>query len=145
MSNNGKNVRGFGEQHTLLRSVMYHLFPGAVILATYVALVPSVTARGLPPLLALLVAALLGAVLIQLGHLLYLGRTRNQRWSLRNVVLYREPIKAVQYLLFVPLLALAAFALVFLTTPADKALAEKLIAWLPAWFFYSDPSKLSRS
>jgi membrane protease YdiL (CAAX protease family) len=132
------------QQHSLALSVTYHLFPGLVILAAYLGLVPSVTASGYPPLLALLIAAFLGVLPIQLGHLLYLGRTRNHRWSLTSIVLYREPMKIWQYLLFVPLLAVTALVLVFLTRPLDDVLVSRLITRLPQWFFYSDVRQYAR-
>lgn len=95
------------DQHTLGRSILLHLLPGALILAAYLAFYPLTATLGLPALLALLLATLLAVVVAaipsQLGHLLYQGYRSNRRLSLEGVVVFRRRAPLWQYLLFVPL------------------------------------------
>jgi hypothetical protein len=64
------------DQHTLGRSILLHLLPGALILVAYLALSPLTAALGLPSLVALLFAVVVAAISAQLGHLLYQGYWR---------------------------------------------------------------------
>jgi hypothetical protein len=72
-----------------------------LILAVTVMAIPLVTAAGLPPIAALLLALLVAQLPVQLGHLLVLGWRRNGRLSLAGVVLYRERLRWWQYPLLV--------------------------------------------
>jgi membrane protease YdiL (CAAX protease family) len=124
------------EQHSLGRTAVLHLLPGALLLAWFVVAGPLAEKLGAPALLAILAG--IGVVMIpfELGTLLYLGWQRNGKPSLEGVVLYREPIPRWQYALLVPAgLALMVFAFFVVGPPADSYLIERYFSWLPDWFF----------
>lgn len=85
------------EQHPLLRSVILHLLPGVMVGAFYFLAVQPVRALGFPSYMALLLAIPVVILPVQFGYLLYQGKKRNGRFSLRGVVLYRERIPTQQY------------------------------------------------
>ena len=120
--------------------VILHLAPGVAILVFYLALVPLVRSHGWPPLFALLLAAFFGVVPVQLGHLFLVGRKLNHRLSLTGVLGNNKPIPKWQYFALVPLLCLIAIIILLATAPLDGWLTRTMFAWLPSWFFYSNPA-----
>jgi membrane protease YdiL (CAAX protease family) len=132
-----------GEDHvpySLTKLVFLHLAPGVAILTLYLALVPLVRSHGWPPLFALLLAAFFGVVPVQLGHLLLVGRKLNHRLSLVGVLGNNSTLSKWQYFVFVPLLCLIAIVILLATTPVDAWLTRTVFAWLPSWYFYSNPA-----
>lgn len=126
------------QQHSLGKSLVLHLLPGALITVFFVLLAPVLLQAGYPPMFTLLLAILVILIPLELGYLLYEGRRLNGKWSLRGVVLYREPVPLWQYFLFVPgLLFWAAFFFTVVTKPIDSFLIAKLFSRLPSWSLLS--------
>ncbi len=92
--------------------------------------------------MSLLLAILFILIPFELGFLLYQGYQQNGRLSLKNVVLYREPMPVWQYFVLVPLLLGWCVAAFLLLSPLDDYLIQSLFTWLPAW---SIPSLLPNS
>jgi uncharacterized protein len=78
--------------HTIPQTIALHLVPGTLITAFYFLTAPLVIHAGYPALMSLLLAILFILIPFELGFLLYQGYQQNGRLSLKNVVLYREPI-----------------------------------------------------
>jgi uncharacterized protein len=126
------------DQHTLGRSILLHLLPGALILMASLAFYPLTATLGLPALLALLLAVIIAAIPAQLGHLLYQGYRRNGRLSLDGVVVFRRRSPLWQYLLFVPLGIIWSFGWYGALSPISDWLTHTLFAWAPDWFLRAD-------
>ena len=77
-------------QHSLLKSFLLHILPGALVTIAFVLLKPVSDSMGYPPLLAFLLAILLIDISVLLGIMLFEGRKLNGKLSLEGVVLYRE-------------------------------------------------------
>lgn len=131
-------------QYGLGRSLMLHLLPGAFTTLLYVALVSPVTRAGFPPLLALLIATLVGFVPVELGHMLLQGKKLTGRWSLRGVVLYERRGTWRRYALLVPAIVVLSIAAYALAAPLDRIWGHALFPWLPSWYMYSDLSSYAR-
>jgi uncharacterized protein len=126
------------------RLIFLHLAPGLVILVVYLLLARPTVQLGYPPVMALLIAALVGIAGFQLGHLLVLSWRRNRNLSLQGIVLYTERLPALHFVGFtVGVATLAVFALLLLST-ADKFVLTHFFSWLPAWYNYFDPSQYKR-
>lgn len=124
----GVDVTVSPEQHTLVRSVVLHLLPGAVLFAFVV----GATALGVPGILALLAGIALVIVPIELGYLLYEARSKTGRWSVWAVVDYREPMPAGGIVRWaIPLAAWFIVMLFVSTAVLDKPLADGLFSWYP--------------
>jgi membrane protease YdiL (CAAX protease family) len=119
--------------HTIPQTIALHLVPGALITAFYFLTAPLIIRAGYPALMSLLLAILLILIPFELGFLLYQGYQQNGRLSLKNVVLYREPIPIWQYFVFVPLLLGWGIAAFVLLSPLDNYLIQSLFTWLPIW------------
>ena len=117
------------EQHSLLRSVILHLLPGALIVTSYIIAAPQVVNLGFPPGLALLIGFVVVGIPLELGYLLYQGKKRNGAVSLRGIVVYREPMPIWQYLALFFLLLVLAFAVLFTVSPLTDFLATGVFSF----------------
>ena len=133
------------DQHTLGRSILLHLLPGALILAAYLAFYPLTVALGLPALIALLLAVVITAIPSQLGHLLYQGYRRNGRLSLEGVVVFRRRSPLWQYLLFVPLGIIWSFGWYGALAPVSDWLTRNVFSWAPDWFLRANLAPSDRA
>jgi uncharacterized protein len=116
------------DQHSLPRSVLLHLTPGAALFAFVVV----TAALGIPAILALLGGIALVIVPLELGYLLYQGRRKTGRWSLSEVVGYREPLPARRIALWaVPLVAWFIVMLFLSVGVLDEKIADGLFSWYP--------------
>lgn len=117
-------------QHTLAKSILYHLLPGIFIGAGYYVLAPVVLQAGYPPVMALILTALFILVPLELGVLLWHGKRRTGRLTLAGVVRYRQPLPWHQYLLWVPVIFVASGAIITLLAPVSAAM-EAWFDWIP--------------
>lgn len=122
------NVR----QHPIGFSMFLHLFPGALVTLFYLLTGPLALRLGYPALAALLVGVIV-LVVVELGWLLYEGRRRNGRLSLRGIVVYREPMPGWQLAVYVALLLVWGFLWFGLLAPLDTWLMDNVFGWLPDW------------
>jgi membrane protease YdiL (CAAX protease family) len=132
------------EQHSLARSIALHLLPGALILLFYIVTAPFTATLGFPSGTAFFVS--IGVVLIpfELGILLSEGRRKNGRFSLKGIVLFREPMPWWQYVaLGVPLFTWLGVVFVIFAPPLDSIFINRFFAWLPDWFFLFGRSEQS--
>lgn len=121
------------DQHPLLFSVGLHLIPGLLILAAYFIIgAPLVKALNYPPYLAWIVSMCITLAPVELGLLLYLGRKRNGRLSLRGVVDYLgKPVKKLALVGIVAALIIGVYAASILLTPVDTFIYKHLFSWVP--------------
>jgi membrane protease YdiL (CAAX protease family) len=109
------------------------LLPGTLITAFYFLARPLVLRAGYPAIMALFLAIIFILIPFELGYLLYEGKRTTGRFSLQNVVLFRDPMPFWHYLLFVPLLLAWMLAVFALLAPVDRYLAQAFFSWFPDW------------
>ncbi|MCJ7665358.1 MAG: hypothetical protein MUO59_01315, partial [Actinobacteria bacterium] len=123
------------EQHSIIKSIILHLLPGILILIFYVIVGPIFERNGIPSMNALLLAIAVVLIPFELGFLLYQGKKKNGRLSLKGIVLYRKPVRVWQYIaIALPCIAWAILFFTVVTQPIDKYLIGKVFFWLPEWF-----------
>jgi len=120
------------EQHSVVTSLVLHLLPGLLIGLCYWALLQPVRRWGYPSIMALMIALALVLVPVEAGYLLYQGYRKHGRLSLRGVVAYRTPIPIWQYLIWVPVVFVAAGIVFTVMKPVDAFFQRTLFGWLPA-------------
>jgi len=124
------------QQHSLKQSITLHLLPGIIILGFFVVLAPAMDRLGWPPAIALFIIIGLVLVPVEFGILLYQGKRLSGKLTLRDVVLFREPLPKKQYFWFgLILFVWLMLILIVVFTPIDNFIAERLFFWLPDWFF----------
>lgn len=124
------------EQHSIGRSVLLHLLPGALITLFFIIFGPMAERWGAPAIMVIFTGILLIMIPFELGYMLYEGKKQTGRFSLSGIVVYRRRIPLWQYLVLVPFgLAWMLFVFFIVTRPIDSFLIERLFSWVPAWFF----------
>ena len=127
-------------KHSVWQSILLHLIPGVLIFVVYV-VSASILVNRLPSV-ALLAALSLGIVLalipFELGCLISQGWREHRSFSLSGIVLYREPIRIWDYVLFIPLLLIwAVFCFAVISPPIEVCLQRTVFAWWPNWLIPS--------
>jgi len=128
-------------QHSLVKSFLLHILPGALVTIVFVMLRPISDSMGYPPLLAFLLAILLIDIPVLLGIMLFEGRKQNGKLSLKGVVLYREKTPWRTYTLIFLGAFLGVYLLIMLVTPVNVFLTERLFSGLPKWMFLEEQSQ----
>ncbi len=124
------------EQHSVAQTLVLHLLPGLLALGVYLLAGPWVMTLGFPADFAAVLLALPAAVILfEMGWLLFRGKSRNGRFSLEGVVLFRLPMPVRQLGLFV-LLVIAWNAVVYMPLLAVTSdwLKNAVYFWTPSWF-----------
>jgi membrane protease YdiL (CAAX protease family) len=129
--------------HSLARSVALHLVPGVLTTAVYLVLAKPMMAAGFPALFGLLLATALVLIPLELGYLLFRAKRTTGSYSLRGIVLFREPLPKSQYLVWPVVLFLWGFASSILAAPLDDFLGRRLFSGLPSWFFVSSADQFA--
>jgi len=130
-------------QHSLPHSVALHLVPGILTTAAYLFLGPFVMARGFPALSGLILAVLFVMIPLELGYLLYQAKKTSGTYSLRGIVLYREPIPRWQYVILTLALMVWGFLASALLHNVETDMSARFFTWLPKWFFVSSLEEFS--
>jgi membrane protease YdiL (CAAX protease family) len=68
---------------------------------------------------------------VELGYLLYQGKKKTGRFTLRGIISYRNPIPWWQYLVWVLIISIATGAIFILLKPFEAFLQERLFFWIP--------------
>jgi len=119
------------ETYTTKKSIVLHLAPGILTGAFYFLIREPLHKTGYPSLFALMLAVAFVIVPIELGYLLYKGKQKNGRYTLKGIISYRESISIWQYLLWSSLVFVVIGLIFTLMKPVDSFLQEKLFSWVP--------------
>jgi len=130
------------KQHPISKSIVLHLFPGAVGTIVYIFIAPFLIRSGYPSLLGILLAAAVVILPIELGYLLYRASKNNGSLSLKGIVLYREALPKWQYAVIPLGLVLWGFLATGITPLLDNIIAKACFSWLPEWYFIFDLGQL---
>lgn len=122
-------------QHTVLRSVLLHLTPGAIAVLTYLYIwVPLTETFALPRQLAFVLMDVLVLLPLLLLFLFHLGWRRNGTLTLDGVVANRRRLPARDLApLVAGLFAWAVLVIAFLSW-VDDLLFERVFYWVPVAF-----------
>lgn len=131
------------KEHSILESIVLHLIPGMAGTVSYVILAPILIDKGYPPILGLLIAALVVIMPIELMILLAAAKKQSGTFSIGEVILYRQPIPKWQYFLIPLGLVVWGFLATGVTPILDTAIASTWFSWLPEWFFIFDLEQFS--
>jgi len=119
------------EKHTILQSIILHLFPGILIGIFYFLIRQPLHNFGYPSAFALILAIMFVLVPVELGYLLLKGKEATGRYTLDGLISYRTPIPWWQSILWI-LIALVLMAAIFtVLKPVDNVMFENLFFWMP--------------
>jgi len=117
--------------HSFLQSIFYHLFPGVLTAGFYFLIRQPVINHGYPSIFALIIAAVVFLIPVELGFLLYQGQKTTGRLTLKGVISYTDSIPWWQMVLWVVLVFVATGLIFTLLKPVDAVLKEKVFFWVP--------------
>ncbi|WKZ36557.1 MAG: CPBP family intramembrane metalloprotease [Anaerolineales bacterium] len=126
-------------KHSISKSIVLHLLPGAVGTLAYVLLAPLFLQNGYPAILAILVAAGVVIAPLELGYLF----VQAKQSSFNEIIQYREPLPRWQYVLIPLGLVVWGFLASGALSMLDVVIARQLFGWLPDWFFVFDVEQFS--
>ncbi|AIQ19988.1 hypothetical protein H70357_27205 [Paenibacillus sp. FSL H7-0357] len=122
------------EQHSLAKSIAYHLFPGIIAFLCVLFFTPLLIKSGLTIGLALNLALFLSIVPVQLGLLLYTAKKQTGRFTLEGILPYRQKLPLRQYFIWVPALLGWIILVFFLLEPVGNYLLQYVFNFFPAGF-----------
>ena len=85
------------EKHSTTQSVILHLLPGILVGCFYLLARQPVVNMGYPSVIALILAYAFFLFSVELGYLLYQGKKKTSRFTLRGIISYRNSIPWWQY------------------------------------------------
>ena len=130
-----------GEQLSVGKILLLSLLPGAMAVIFDLLVAPIVARLSTPPLLTRFLGNALFIALFELGFLYLRGKRISGRYSLKDIVLYREPLPWWLYVVLVAVLLAWGFGVGGLLGPLSVALRDRLFSWMPA-VFTAEPASL---
>jgi membrane protease YdiL (CAAX protease family) len=121
------------EQFGIPRLVVMHLLPGLIIAGGYAVVAWIMRGWNVPPLLPLLVAIPFTLLPAELGYLLYQGRQRHGRLTLRGVIDYGRPLDFRQYAIWIPVTFATTVVLFMILGFIDSFVFQQAFFWWPSW------------
>jgi uncharacterized protein len=125
------------EQHSKLKSIFYHFYPGVLITFFFVFITPFIVIIGLPPQLSMLLAIVVVVVPVFLLHLKKAKQKEGVN-RIRDLVVYNEKLPPKKVITYTVGLIVFAFIIYGLTQPLNEILTLKLFYWLPEWYKVRD-------
>ena len=126
------------EQHSIGKSVFLHLIPALIWLVFYFPLARIASRNNIPTMFIMYLLAAFILLPFELGYLLYRGKKKNKRLSLRGIILFKEKMPWWQYGSF-GLLTVVWIVLVMFSFGSKLAdfFRVNVFSWVPDWFYLS--------
>ena len=138
----GDGTRGDFADHSTLKTIILSLLPGLLVLAFFLVFAPIAYRYSIPVLSVIIVAIPLVLIPFELGYLYVQGKKLNGRYSLKGIVLFREKIPQLRFiLLFLAAFLWTIFCFGFLSGKIDPPVTKAFFGWLPNWFFVQTPAR----
>lgn len=130
------------EQMSVLKSILFHLIPGVLIIIFDIVAAPFVEQLGFPTIFTLILANLIILIPIELSILFYMSKKENNNYNLKELIPYFEPISPKKFIGFFALVFVWAFLVNMLMFPVTAYLSENVFAWMPEVFFSNELSTI---
>ena len=126
------------EQHPLGKSIFLHFMPALIWLLFYIPFAWISQKNNIPTMFTMYILGACVLLPVQVGYLYYLGKKKNNKLSLKGIVLYRNKMPWWQYILFGVISGgWIIFTLFVFGSKLAEILRSSLFAWVPEWFYLS--------
>jgi membrane protease YdiL (CAAX protease family) len=125
------------KQHSIAKSIFYHLYPGVLITLFFVWITPGLMNRGYPPQLSMMIAIVVIVTPVILIHL-YRAKSDEKARKFTDLLSFKEKLSSKKLVLYTIGLILFAYLVYGLTQPINQYLSESLFHWLPEWYQVRD-------
>lgn len=131
------------KQLSKARAILYHLYPGIIIVLSFAVIAPILVSYHYPPQLGILAAIILVAIPLFISHLGWAKKKEATKnfWQLNG---YKNRLRTGKLILYSLGLVVFMFLVWGVTQPLDKIISNKLLSWLPGWFTVQDFSGYDR-
>lgn len=123
------------DQINLTRQILFHFYPGIIILVFYILFSNYVIELGYPGLAGLLLVELLVLPPVMFSHLAAHGKRLNGVFSFNNVIGFTARLSVKQYIKWSLIGIVACFLIYIPLYPAGLFLRDSVFDWLPEWYF----------
>lgn len=123
------------DQISVKKQLLYHFYPGIIILIFYIIFSNLVIDLGYPGLAGLLLVELLILPPVELIHLGIHGKKLNGRFGFKNVIGFTRRLSAKQYIIWSLVGLIGCFLVYVPFYPVGLYLRDSVFHWLPEWYF----------
>ncbi|HET9824833.1 MAG TPA: CPBP family intramembrane glutamic endopeptidase [Chitinophagaceae bacterium] len=127
------NDQAYVKQLSKAQAILFHLYPGAIIVLSFVVLTPILGRYHYPPQLAILASIILVAIPLFISHLSW-ARKKEYNKSFWKLNAYKKKLSTGKLILYSVALVVFMFLVWGVTQPIDRIISAKLLGWLPGWF-----------
>ena len=120
-----------------LRSILFHLYPGAAITIAFILVTPSIIQYGYPAQLGILLSVALVALPVLALHLLA-AKNKEQLTGITTLNGFNRRLPMGKLIMYVLLLVVIAFIVWGITQPLNAWISAKIFSWLPGWYTTQD-------
>ncbi len=120
-----------------LKSILFHLYPGAAITIAFILITPAVIQYGYPPQMGILLSVALVALPVLALHLVG-AKNKEQLTNITKLNGFNRRLPMGKLIMYVLLLVVIAFIIWGITQPLNMWISSKLLSWLPGWYTTQD-------
>jgi len=125
------------KQLSKTQAILYHLYPGIIIVFSFIVLTPILVSYHYPPQLGILVSVILVAIPLFISHLNW-AKKKESRKTFQQLNGYKNKLSTGKLILYALGLVVFMFLVWVVTQPLNKIITDKLLSWLPGWFTVQD-------
>ena len=112
--------------------ILYHLYPGIIIMLSMMLLIPVGIHYGFPPQFGMLLSIIIVAVPLLIVHLTKAKEIENKA-SITELNGFTNKLSRGKLFLYTIILLIFAFTIWGLTQPLDNLITQNFFQWLPSW------------
>jgi CAAX protease family protein len=125
------------KQLSKTQAILYHLYPGAIIVFSFILFTPILVSYHYPPQLGILASIIVVAIPLFISHLSW-AKKRESGKTFSQLNGYKNKLSTGRLVLYASGLVLFMFIVWGITQPINKIISDKLLSWLPGWFTVQD-------
>src|SRR5947207_5594102 len=118
------------KQLTKTKAILYHLYPGIVIVLSFIVFTPVLVNYHYPPQLGILASIILVAIPLFIFHLRWVKKKESSK-TFSQLNGYKNKLSTGKLILYAVGLVVLMFLIWGVTQPLNKVINNKLLSWLP--------------
>lgn len=120
------------KKHTIIQSVLLHLFPGIIIAIVYYTLAPLVVHQGFTNETASQFTDVFVLFPIEIGMLFFIAKRETGKYHIIPMFPWTEKSCIKDYFIFIPIMALWAIVISSVLSPFESSLRDTVFSFIPA-------------
>jgi CAAX protease family protein len=125
------------QQLSKTRSVLYHLYPGVIIVLCFIFITPVLLQYHFPPQMGILLSIIIAALPLFIFHL-RLAKKKERTNTVSELNGFQHKLAPGKLTLYVIGLVVLQFFVWGITQPVNRVITGTIFNWLPSWFTIQD-------